>query len=369
MLDCYYEQMAQPELAKGIAENLTEDDIRGENESLGEVCHDLTFPKEKDGLSLNWESSDESVIGNDGDYRYDGLEEQTITVTAIAMHDDQEIYRKSFDVTVKSVGKTELDAFNAMEIPNADHIKGNITLPVQGIAGSPIIWESSEEDVISVEAQGDVPGGIVTRQEEDVKVTLTATLMQGSGDVSREFELTVKKKPSLDATTDYVFAYYKGYGEGQEKIYFAASRDGLTWGEMNGGDPILESTLGTTGLRDPYLFRSPEGDKFYLLATDLSAYQGNGVVSRNGSQAVMVWESDDLVHWGEQRMVEVAAGIDAGCAWAPEACYDETTQEYLLFWASTTPADNYGKQQVYYCKTRDFHTFTEPKLGSKARTA
>ncbi len=76
----------------------------------------------------------------------------------------------------------------------------------------------------------------------------------------------------------------------------------------------------------------------------------------------MVWESTDLVNWSEQRMVEVARD-DAGCTWAPEATYDEKeTGEYIVYWASRVAEDGYGKQRVYYAKTRDFYTFTEPEV-------
>ncbi len=53
--------------------------------------------------------------------------------------------------------------------------------------------------------------------------------------------------------------------------YAAASRgnDALHWDELNGGRPVLTSSLGDGGVRDPFIIRSPRGDRFYLLATDL----------------------------------------------------------------------------------------------------
>lgn len=61
-------------------------------------------------------------------------------------------------------------------------------------------------------------------------------------------------------------------------------------------------------------------------------------------------------------MVEVSASIGAGCTWAPEAAYDYKTGEYVVFWASKVSGDNYAKQRLYYSKTRDFYTFTEPQV-------
>ena len=70
--------------------------------------------------------------------------------------------------------------------------------------------------------------------------------------------------------TAYLFAYFKGEGLAQgEQIYFAVSRDGLHWRDINNGNPVLTSTLGEKGVRDPFIMRSADGAKFYVIATDL----------------------------------------------------------------------------------------------------
>lgn len=107
----------------------------------------------------------------------------------------------------------------------------------------------------------------------------------------------------------YLFAYFKGEGLAQgEQIYFAVSEDGLHWKDLNDGNPVLVSSLGEKGLRDPFIMRSAEGDRFFVIATDLKIY-GNGnwsAAQTTGSKSIMVWESTDLVHWSEQRMCRVA---------------------------------------------------------------
>ena len=171
--------------------------------------------------------------------------------------------------------------------------------------------------------------------------------------------------PISDDYKGYFFTYFagEGYSDG-EQIYFAASKDGDKWYDLNDNKPVLTSTMGEKGVRDPFIIRSPEGDKFYMIATDLKINGGNGwgAAQTAGSQSLMVWESTDLVNWSDQRMVEVSASIDAGCTWAPEATYDPITGEYVVYWASKTASDNYGKQRLYYAKTRDFYSFTEPEL-------
>ena len=120
-----------------------------------------------------------------------------------------------------------------------------------------------------------------------------------------------------------------------EQIYFAISPDGRHWSALNGSQPVLVSTLGEKGVRDPYLLRSADGKKFYLIATDLSINLNGdwGRATNAGSKSIVIWDSTDLVHWSEPRLVKVAPD-DAGCTWAPEAVYDEGKKAYLTFWAS-----------------------------------
>jgi sucrose-6-phosphate hydrolase SacC (GH32 family) len=160
----------------------------------------------------------------------------------------------------------------------------------------------------------------------------------------------------------FLFVTFKGEQSPMtEQIYFALSKDGKNWEALNGGEPVLVSKLGEKGVRDPYLLRSVDGKKFFILATDLSINLNHNWkrAVQAGSRSLVIWESDDLVHWSEPRLVPVAAE-DAGCTWAPEAVYDENTKDYLVFWASTTKSDNFGKQRIWAARTKDFKTFSKP---------
>ena len=235
-----------------------------------------------------------------------------------------------------------------------------------------ITWATDHPEIVDVashenEGYDQTPAGTVTRPQEDTTVTMTATLSYKGETLTKEIVIQVKAKAAAiqdDDYTDYFFAYFagEGYSDG-EQIYFASSQDGLNWSDLNDNNPILTSTMGEKGVRDPFIIRSPEGDKFYLIATDLKINGGNGwdAAQNSGSQSLMIWESTDLVNWSEQRMVEVSAKIEAGCTWAPEATYDPQTGEYVVYWASRTPNKD-TKQRLYYAKTRDFYSFTEPQL-------
>ena len=133
---------------------------------------------------------------------------------------------------------------------------------------------------------------------------------------------------------------------------------------------MLSSQFGTRGLRDPFLIRSHEGDRFWLLATDLKAYPevDFGEAQETGSKYLEVWESTDLVNWSAQRHIKVSSDF-AGNTWAPEAFYDEEAGEYVVYWASALypTTDTTGRdiatsyQRMMYVTTRDFMTFSEPQ--------
>lgn len=160
----------------------------------------------------------------------------------------------------------------------------------------------------------------------------------------------------------FLFITFKGEQTPMtEQIYFGLSKDGRQWEALNGGNPILVSKLGDKGVRDPFLLRSHDGKKFYLIATDLSINLTHdwGRAVRAASKSIVIWESTDLVKWDEPRLVQVAPD-DAGCAWAPEAVYDEDTKDYLVFWASMTKSDNFAKHRIWAARTKDFKTFSKP---------
>lgn len=160
----------------------------------------------------------------------------------------------------------------------------------------------------------------------------------------------------------FLFATFKGQKDPMdEQIYFALSKDGRNWSALNDAKPVLVSQLGEKGVRDPFLLRSHNQKSFYLIATDLSwaLDPSGGRAIRAGSRSLVIWESTDLTQWSEPRLVPVAPE-DAGCAWAPEAVYDEEAGDYLVFWASTTKRDNFAKHRIWAARTRDFKTFGEP---------
>jgi hypothetical protein len=162
----------------------------------------------------------------------------------------------------------------------------------------------------------------------------------------------------------YLFATFRGEQSPMtEQIYFATSQDGQSWTALHDGKPVLVSTIGEKGVRDPYLLRSHDGKTFFVIATDLSINLNHnwGRAVHAGSHSLIIWQSEDLVHWSDPWLAPVAPK-DAGCAWAPEAVYDEEAGDYLVFWASTVASDHFKKHRIYASHTKDFKTFSEAKV-------
>lgn len=167
-----------------------------------------------------------------------------------------------------------------------------------------------------------------------------------------------------DEPAGFLFATYRGERAPQEEqVHFALSKDGREWTALGDGTPALVSNVGQQGARDPFLLRSHDGEKFYLLATNLAIHRNRDWkrAMRVGGHEIVVWESSDLVNWSAPRLATVAHEL-SGCIWAPEAIYDPERKAYLVVWASTVSTDGFAKHSIWASYTKDFVTFDHPFL-------
>ncbi|MBQ4383743.1 MAG: 1,4-beta-xylanase, partial [Firmicutes bacterium] len=142
----------------------------------------------------------------------------------------------------------------------------------------------------------------------------------------------------------YLFVHFKEKRTPDgEQVYFGVSRDGFHWEAINNGQPVLWAMLNEKGVRDMAIVRADNG-KFYIFATDLSLsymfrehYKGQwGNIQRYGSNCLMMWESEDLLHWSKEQAVPVKKP-GTGCCWAPDITRDSQNGGYILHWSSPIP--------------------------------
>ncbi len=167
----------------------------------------------------------------------------------------------------------------------------------------------------------------------------------------------------------YLFTHFKEkMTPDGEQVYFALSRDGFNWEQLNGGEPILTAEKGEKGCRDIEIVRLHTGG-FVILTTDLSiAYrmdeEGNvnwKEVNSTGSKCLRIYKSEDLISFSEEHLQHFGRD-DFGCMWAPEVYFEEETGEYLIHWGSTLKEDGYSHMSIFCSTTRDFVSFSDPKL-------
>lgn len=236
-----------------------------------------------------------------------------------------------------------------LTVVNAEAAYGHLTLPTI-IKGATVTWSSENEKLVTT-------SGEVTRPKyRNAEVVLHATITKGAATAYKDITVRIVKAFKKAKDKAYLFVHFT---HSDERIYFSLSdgNNALDYQELNNGKPIFSSIIGTTGLRDPYIVRSPNGDTFYLMATDLKWFSNDKGPDRK--RYIQVWESHDLVNWSEQRDVLVSPP-NAQCTYAPEAVWDESIGAYVVFWTSKLDSNNYYTPM--YATTRDFVSFTEAQI-------
>ncbi len=151
-----------------------------------------------------------------------------------------------------------------------------------------------------------------------------------------------KKAPKVA----YLVSYMKGSDE--THMYYGLSEDGCKFHVINGGKPVLAASFDDKLIRDPMLIRDKKG-VYHLVAT---------VSWKN--RPFTVWDSTDLIHWTNERLVDVAPE-GATKTWAPEFTYDEENDVYFVHWTAEVN-DNWDTAAIYYSTTKDFVHFDPPRI-------
>ncbi|MBN2068032.1 MAG: family 43 glycosylhydrolase [Opitutales bacterium] len=155
---------------------------------------------------------------------------------------------------------------------------------------------------------------------------------------------------SLQAKTGdaWLFTSFRGDGDG---LHLAYSLDGKDWTDLH--QTYLQPQVGSCLMRDPHILRGPDG-VYHMVWTSGWGDKGIGYATSN-----------DLLHWSEQRYIPLMEHRnDANTCWAPELYYLEETGQYMIVWTSSTLLQGFSEPQhrAYYVLTKDFSSFTEPKI-------
>lgn len=170
----------------------------------------------------------------------------------------------------------------------------------------------------------------------------------------------------------YLMVYFKEHGH---NVYFAVSKDGYTFTDVNNGEPVMrgDTIALQKGIRDPHIYRGPD-NAFYMSLTDLHIYAKQEGLretewEREGfgwgnNRALVLLKSYDLIHWKRTnlRVDKAFPGLeDIGCAWAPATVYDEEMGKLML---TFTMRFANGTNNLYYSYVNDEYDrlLTKPQL-------
>ncbi|RKS93110.1 Ig-like protein group 4 [Microbacterium sp. AG790] len=346
---------------------------------------DFALPTTSAGVAVSWRSDAAAIVVSGGTAAVSrpaggsGDAHVTLTATFTAGTATRE---KAYSVTVPQQLTDQQRVSQdiaAVSLSNLDDVRTNFSVPATGAQGSTITWTVIAGTNMATVRDGVRPDSrtvAVSRPAASAAaatVELTAVARSGDASATRTFTARVQPMPGGSAMTEaYFWTFFTGEGQGAERVSIAASKgnDALSWNTLNNGQPLFSSTVGTQGLRDPFILRSPDGDKFYMIATDLKVdglAGGFTTAQISGSRYIEVWESTDLVTWSDQRHVKVSSDY-AGNTWAPEAFWDDELDTFVVYWASnlyptTDPADRTAVtyNRMMYATTDDFVTFSEAK--------
>lgn len=156
----------------------------------------------------------------------------------------------------------------------------------------------------------------------------------------------------------YLFVYFVGNGEGEERLHFAVSENGYDFKPLNNNQAVITQLKGKKCVRDPFVFKGKDG-KAYIVGTDMRCEEG-----WESNHALVTWQSENLVDWTDETIIDIRElgeeYKNTTRAWAPQAMWDEKAQSYMLYWAHSTKEHNIAG--MYYAYTNDMKTLiTKPE--------
>ena len=221
-----------------------------------------------------------------------------------------------------------------------------------------------------------------------MKLLLITTALLTSLSVSAQKQKQMNRIPTEDEMGAYVMVYHK---DQDHSLHMALSYDSYHWTALNNDEAVIsgDSIAVQHGIRDPHIFRGPDGG-FYLAMTDLHLFsqknnENNNRFSKLSAYRDTQWERDasygwgnnrglvmmksfDLIHWTRTNLdfssLTCPTGVtdhhgnpipwsEVGCVWAPETVYDYEKGHLLVHFTTRMKS---GTEMIYYIYMNDDFT-------------
>ena len=149
----------------------------------------------------------------------------------------------------------------------------------------------------------------------------------------------------------YLFAH-TGTGSNYYKLFYALSRDGITWTALKRGESPMTTYRGF-----PYITRDADG-KFWLIGTS----------SGSLPHFPIVWWSEDMVTWKHKDLpaaiMDLPEGYenDTNSYGAMKIFFDTASKQFMITWhaeeSDLSGNARWESMRTFYILTKDFVTFT-----------
>ncbi len=309
------------------------------------------------GVTGVWASSDPSLVATDGSVNRPAVGNPdgslTLTLTATKGNYTQDFtYPATVKANINDKDATAFDLDNLTIKGGLNNLRSALKLPATTSEGSYITWTSSDPEYLSNEGRVMKLAPKGTGKKE---ITLTATARRNNETATKDFKVSVAEEEDYSS---YLFVYFPS--NDNENLYYALGTDGFTYTPLNHGQMIMDSkdVALKGGIRDPHIYRGPDGKTFYMVATDMKCSEG-----WSSNRGMVLYKSTDLVNW-EHHTVHFPDRFpewkNVTRVWAPEVIWDENYENadgskgrMLVYYSLLTNDGKCTYDKVYYSYAND----------------
>jgi pectinesterase len=219
----------------------------------------------------------------------------------------------------------------------------------------------------------------ITAEADDVRILLGRPWRADAGTIYLNCEMPANvspvawsnwNRPDKEKTARY--AEYNTTGPGAKPSERAPWTKQLT--EAEAKEITLEKVLGGIDRWDPRTDKfAPPSYKVpaTLPATEpVKAADGKTYRVTVEGKSLAISSSTDGATWSPPKVIDIMNGLNALDLNSPRVFHDETSQQYIIFWASTIAQNFFQSYQepvndsprLWYTITRDFETFAPAKV-------
>lgn len=300
-----------------------------------------------EGVSIAWTSNRPDVVSAEGFVTRPayGMQPALIQLEASFSYRGLQAQKSLQVVVLPALSDTESVLHDAAttELPAESRmLYHQVKLPFDAPEGSRISWKSEHPEYIN-----DAGKVLKLASGSKLPVQLTATFVKGTTETSRTFTAFIAPRDDREA---YLFAYFTGNAQSQEQVRFAISTDGLSYTQLNGGNPVISSdTIAMKkAVRDPHILRGADGKTFYMVLTDMRSAEG-----WSSNRGLVMLKSTDLINWQHARVHFPTRWPDTWNnvtrVWAPQTIYDAQAGKYLVYFSLLSNDGRATYDRIYYC--------------------